>query len=437
MKLRKKIRQTSGLLAVAVWLLITVAGQSQANSSVLLMNAEGPLTPAMLNYVERGIATAQQQGSVALIIQLNTPGGEIDLMDKICNRLLESRVPVVVYVAPPGAIAGSAGTLVTLAAHANAMAPQTAIGAASPVGSQGEDIGETMSAKVKSVLKAQVRNMAARRPPQAIALAESAIDEARAATAEEAKAAGLTDFIASDVPDLIRQLDGYTVTVNGRAAVLRTTGVTVTPLPMNVLEELLNLLTNPNIIFVLLALGAQLILIELSSPGGWVAGFVGLVCLALAFYGLGVLPVNWFGIAFIILAFVLFVIDANAPTHGLLTVAATGSLIAGALVLFNSPGASPFSRVSVPLVVGTSVGLGALFFAFLLYALRARRLPITTMNTTLVGRTGEVREALDPAGTVQIAGELWSAQAGGEHIETGARVEVIEVNGLTLRVRRI
>ncbi|MCL5995657.1 MAG: ATP-dependent Clp protease proteolytic subunit, partial [Chloroflexi bacterium] len=247
---------------IVVWLFAATGvsfSQTQSAGQVLVLQAEGPLTPAMLNYVERGVSIAQQQGAVLLVIQLNTPGGEIDLMDKMVTRLLESPLPVVVYVAPRGAIAGSAGTIITLAAHANAMAPQTAIGAASPVGGQGEDIGETMSAKIKNVLKAQVRNLAARRNPEAIALAESTIEEAKAATAEEAKAAGLTDFIAVDVPDLLRQMDGYELVVQDQRVVLHTAAAVVSPLPMNLLEELLNLLTNPNIIFILLALGAQLI----------------------------------------------------------------------------------------------------------------------------------------------------------------------------------
>jgi membrane-bound serine protease (ClpP class) len=206
---------------------------------------------------------------------------------------------------------------------------------------------------------------------------------------------------------------------------------------MNVLEQLLNLLTNPNVIFLLLALGAQLILIELSAPGGWVAGFIGLVFLALAFYGLGVLPVNWFGIAFIAIAFVLFVLDISTPTHGALTVAAVASLIAGALILFNSPGSLPFFRVSVPLVIGTSVGLGALFFGFLLYALRARRLPVSTGLTSLLGQTGEVRQPLTPVGTVHVGGELWTADAGGESVMAGEHVQVVEVHGLKLRVRKV
>jgi membrane-bound serine protease (ClpP class) len=326
--------------------------------------------------------------------------------------------------------------VITLAGHANAMAPETAIGAASPVGAQGEDIGETLDAKMKSILKAQVRNLASERGERAIALAEATIETAEAATAEEAKAAGLTDFIAADVPDLLRQLDGFTVTVRGNEIKLRTADIPITELPTNLLEEILNILTNPNVVFLLLAIGAQAILIEMSSPGGWAAGTVGVVCLALAFYGLGVLPVNWFGIVFIILAFVLFVLDIQATAHGALTAAATLSLIVGGLILFNSPGSLPYYRVSVPLVIGTSLVLAGLFFTVLLIALRTRNLPVTMGSESLVGKMGEVRQALAPGGMVQLGGELWSAETEGETIEVGQKVVVVAVEGLRLKVKK-
>lgn len=423
---------------LVLWLslsLVTLA-HAQTSGGALVLTAEGPVTPVMVSFIERGISTAEAQNAQVLIIQLNTPGGQIDLMDKIVNAILESEVPVVVYVAPRGAIAGSAGTVITLAGHLNAMAPETSIGAASPVGGQGENLDTTSDAKLKNALKAQVRNLASERSEEAIALAESMIDEAKAATVDEAKAAGLTDFIADDVPDLLRQLDGRQVEVNGRTVILKTADAPVTELSVSLLEEILGVLTNPNIVFLLITIGAQAVLIELSSPGGWVAGFIGVICLALAFYGLGVLPVNWFGIVFIILAFVLFILDVNAPTHGALTAAAIGSLIVGGLVLFNSPGSEPYLRISVPFVIATSLILGGTFFAILLVALRTRRLPVTVGVESLIGKEGEVRQQLAPSGTVQVGGELWSAETEGETIEAGQKVEVVEVKGLKLKVRK-
>ncbi|MBI3241527.1 MAG: nodulation protein NfeD [Chloroflexi bacterium] len=425
------------LIVLLISLSFTALAHAQTTGGAIVLTAEGPVTPVMVSYIQRGISTAEQQGAQVLIIKLNTPGGQRDLMKKIVNAILESETPVVVYVAPRGAIAGSAGTVITLAGHLNAMAPETAIGAASPVGSQGEDLGQTIDAKLKNALKAEIRNYASERPEEAIALAESMIDEAKAATADEAKAVGLTDFIADDVADLLRQLDGHKVEVNGRTVILQTANAPITELSVSLLEEILGVLTNPNIVFLLITIGAQAILIELSSPGGWVAGFIGAICLALAFYGLGVLPVNWFGIVFIILAFALFILDVNAPTHGALTAAAVGSLIVGALVLFNSPGSEPYLRISIPFVVGTSVVLGAAFFGILLVAFRTRYLPVAVGVEALVGKEGEVRQPLAPGGTVQVGGELWSAETeDGQPIEAGQKVEVVAVKGLKLKVRK-
>ena len=415
-----------------------VPARAQGESEVLLLRLHGPLTPAMAEYLDRGIGIAEREGAHAVILQLDTPGGSIDLMNRMVQAIRASPVPIVVYVAPRGAIAGSAGTVITLAGHASAMAPETAIGAASPVGSQGEDLGETIEAKEKEILRATVRSLAARRSPEAIALAEATIEEARAASAEEALAIGLVDFIAADVDDLLTQLDGFPVELASGPLTLQTAGAAVVEIPQTFIEQFLQALTNPNIVFLLLSVGVQAILIELSSPGGWVAGFVGVACLAFGAYGLGVLPVNWFGLAFILIAFVLFILDVKAPTHGALTAAGVGSFIVGALVLFNSPGTPDFQRVSVPLVVGTGIVTAALFFVVVTFAIRAQRRRVTTGVEALVGRLGEARSELSPAGMVQVAGELWSAEAepGSAPIASGTRVEVIGVDGLRLQVRR-
>ncbi len=434
LKMSRRLRLTALCFCLALNFAFTV--QAQSGRSVIVITAEGPVTPVMISHVQRAIAAAQERDAEAVIIRLNTPGGQIDLMNRIVTAILESRKPVIVYVSPRGGMAASAGTVITLAAHANAMAPNTTIGAASPVGGQGEDIGETLEAKVKNELKAQVRALASERSPEAIRLAEATIEEAKAVTATEAKEIGLTDFIAADLPDLLRQLDGFTVNINDAEVTLQTANAAVVELEVNFLEQLLAILTNPNVIAILLFVGVQAILIEISTPGGWVAGFLGAVCLALAFYGMGVLPVNWFGIVFIVLAFVLFIMDFNAPTHGALTAAATGSLIAGVLILFNSPGSLPYLRVSVPLVIGASLALGSIFFVVMLLALRTRRLPPQMGVETLGGKVGQVTQTLRPRGIVQLDGEEWTAETDGETIESGEKVEVVEVKGLKLRVKK-
>lgn len=411
------------------------SGNGQGNKEAIIMTASGPLTPAMLQYLTRGVNYAEQQGVELIIFQLNTPGGEIELLTRMVTVIRESHVPVIVYIAPRGAMAGSAGTVITLAGHAAAMAPETAIGAASPVGSQGQDIGQTMQAKTKEILKATVRSLAERRSPEAIALAQDTIENARAVSSVEALKIGLIDFIANDTNDLLNKLDGYTVyTVDG-SVVLSTKDIVEVPFNSSLIEQLLQTLTNPNIVFILLSIGVQAILIELSTPGGWVAGFIGVVCLALATYGLGILPVNWFGIVFLGLAFILFILDIKAPTHGALTIAGIASFITGGLVLFNSPGIPSFQRVSVPLVVTTAVITAVIFFTIVGFALRAQKKPILVGHESLVSRTGIVRGELHPEGSVQLGGELWSAESmSGITITEGTKVRVVSIRGLKLIV---
>jgi membrane-bound serine protease (ClpP class) len=330
-------------------------------------------------------------------------------------------------------MAGSAGTLITLAGHVAAMAPETVIGAASPVGGQGEDLGETMEAKAKEATMALARSLAERRGPQAVQLAEDTIERATAVTAEEARRAGLIELVANDIPDLMRQLDERTVEVNGQARTLLTSGLIVDEVPLTAVETVLNLLVDPNLVSILFSLGMLMIIIEIRTPGGWVLGVLGGACLLLAFYGLGALPVNWFGVIFIVLAFVLLVAEIATPaTFGALTVAGGISLVIGLLVLFNSPGSLPFFRVNVPLVVGLAVTLSGLSLAVLIYALRTMRRPVITGTQTLIGQAGVMRTT----DSAQVAGELWTVEPDSGPLTIGDQIEVLAIKGLKLLVRK-
>lgn len=404
---------------------------------VLVLEASGPLTPAMVEYLDRGLMEAERRGAEALILQLDTPGGQIDHMKAMEQAILASPVPVVIYVAPRGAIAGSAGVVITLAGHAAAMAPETSIGAASPVGGQGEDLGETIARKEKEILKADVRGLAARRGAAAVELAESMIEEATAVSSQEALEIGLIDFISEDLDELLRQLDGFVVETQTESIQLHTRGAELVFVEPTFIEQLLGMLTNPNIVFLLMAIGVQAILIEISSPGGWVAGFIGVISLALGALGLGVLPVNWFGLIFILTAFVLFILEIKAPTHGALTAAGVASFIVGALVLFNSPGTPEFQRVSVPLVITTALLTAAVFLTIVTFAIRAQRRRVEVGSEALIGRFGVAKTVLAPAGTVLIGGELWSAELleRTATLQQGDSVEVVSVEGLRLMVQ--
>ncbi|MBS1248586.1 MAG: ATP-dependent Clp protease proteolytic subunit [Chloroflexi bacterium] len=428
------------LYLLLIALLLAAPAHAQENGSVLVLTLDGPITPSMTEYLSRGIKIAQRDVHQAIIIQLNTPGGSIEHMQNIVEVIRGSAIPVVIYVAPQGAIAGSAGTVITLAGHLAAMAPSTAIGAASPVGSQGEDLGETIQTKAKEIIKAQIRSLASHRGQEAIAFAEETVESAKAASAQEALQVGLIDFIAQDIPDLLQKIDGQTVETAKGEQTLNTANAAYKHLNLTLIEQLLQALTNPNIVFLLITIGVQAILIELSTPGAWVPGFVGAVCLALASYGLGVLPVNWFGIVFLIISFVLFILDIKAPTHGALTAAGIGSLITGTLVLFNSPGTPQFQRVSVWLVVISSLVTGGIFAIVMAFALRARSTPIQTGSESLVGSVGLARSriARGKGGQAQVEGELWSAKlAPGENtIPPKEQIEVVAVHGIHLQVRK-
>jgi membrane-bound serine protease (ClpP class) len=415
------------------------SAQAQGNDPLaIVMTAEGTIMPPMLEYFQRGIETAEQRNAELLVIQLNTPGGSISTMSDMIKAIGKSKVPVVVYVSPKDAQAASAGALITMAGHASAMAPRTIIGAASPVDSSGGDIESTMDKKIKEDLKAKARTLVEHRGTEAIKLAEAMIDDAKAVTAKEALDAKLIDFISDDTEDLLQSLDGFTVQLEDGKRTLDTKDIRTENVDISFIEQLLMMLTDPNIAFLLLAIGVQGILIEISSPGGWFAGFIGAVCLTLAIYGMGVLTVNWFGFIFLIIAFVLFILDIKAPTHGALTTAGVASFIIGALVLFNSPGTPQFQRVSVPLVIGMGIFLGLLFFGLLLIALRAQYRPIQTGSESMLGKTGSAKTAVGNEGQVQVGSELWSAEksAESETIRKGDQIEVVEIRGLRLIVKK-
>ena len=433
---RRRLGLLTGSLLSVLLATATVAAQDEA-PRVYRIVLQGPLTPVWATHVERSIAAAERDGAEALLIVLDTPGGQLNLLQQLVEIMRASDAPLVVYVSPRGAAAASAGTIITLAAHASAMAPETTIGAASPVGGGGEDIGGTLEQKVKQDIRALARALTGRRGEQAVSLAEAMIEEAKAVHADEALAAGLIDFVAASESELLEQLEGFTVEVAGGPRTLHTAGAQIQTLEMSWFEQLLNRVIDPNILAILLFIGVQAILIELSNPGGWVAGFIGVVCLALALYGLGVIPVNWLGLALVVIAFALFIYDITAPTHGVLTVAAAGTLVAGLLVLFSAPGAEIFGRLSLPLAIGLGIGAAAFFGFVVVKGLRAQLARPAFGGETLIGSIGVARGDLKPEGLVFVQGERWQAVAEDGAAEDGTPIQVVGRDGLRLKVRRV
>jgi membrane-bound serine protease (ClpP class) len=414
-------------------LLLYVTGASAQTGTVLVLEIEGPVTPVMYSYINRGVQQAEAMEAEAMVIVLDTPGGAVTLMEETVKVIRSATVPVVVYIAPPGAMAASAGTVVTLAAHVAAMAPETSIGAASPVGGEGEDLGETAQKKTKEILKAQARGLARRRGEEAVTWAEQAIDEAKAATADEALTLGVIDFVATDLDDLLDQMDGFVVTVMGDEISLHTAEATREKLTMNPLERLMHTIADPTIAVILMTIGVNALIYEFSAPGGYVAGIVGVICLGLGLYALGVLSVDYTGLIFIAVAFVLFVLDIKAPTHGVLTAGGIASFVFGAVLLFQA------SAFDVPW--GAIIGMAALtggFFAFIVaQAIRAQSWQVTTGGEALIGAKAVARTDLAPEGTVFLMGEYWNAMAEDrELIKAGSTVEVVGREGFSLRVRQ-
>ncbi len=417
---------------------LTAPAQADASGQVMVMSIDGVISPATNLYFQRSLQLAESRQATALVIVLNTPGGQLDATLEMSQAMRNSSVPVLVYISPRGAMAGSAGMLLTLAAHASAMAPETVIGAATPVGLSGEDLDDSMKAKVSNIIKADVRAWAAWRGQEAIALAEAAIDEGLAVSAEEAYQAGLVDLLAADLNEFLLQMDGRTVHLAEGPATLTTARTTVTEIPPSLIEHLLGLLVDPNIVFILLTLGVQGILLELSAPGGWAAGTLGLLSLSVAAYGLGVLPVNWLGLGVMAISFGLFILDIKAPTHGALTAAGIATFIGGALLLFNSSNTPAYWQVSVPLVVAVGLAIGLSFGLIVSFAVRMLRQPGFDSLSVQPGEMAIAVTPLRPRGQVRYRGQLWSARLEDPHrgpVAPRQRVRVVERRGLWLIVQ--
>ncbi len=410
------------------------AASAQEGAHAVLLELKGPLTVPMADYLDRGLEVAANRDAALVIVQLDTPGGELTLMERMISAIRSSTVPVIVYVGPNGAMAGSAGTFITLAGHASGMAPETLIGAASPIDESGQNLESTADAKAREALMAQARALAERRGPEAVALAQSTVDVAKAVTAREALDAGLVDVIASDLPDLLRQLDGHVIELGGQPRMLATTGLIVDPIAMTLLEQALTLLVNATVLSMLFSLGLLLIYLEVQTPGGWISGVIGAGLLVLALYGSGFLPVNWFGVIFVAIAFGLFIAEAYTPaTFGALTLGGVVFFVVGALVFFNSPGTLPVYRASVPLIIALGIGLGSMSLLLVFVALRTIPRKPLLGSDVLVGQTGQMRTGQ----SAQIGSELWTVEAtDGQTLNTGDPVQVTGVRGLRLLVRK-
>jgi len=423
---------------VLILLAVSVAASVYAQTPhVDVLTIKGTINPVLVDYVKRGIEQAEDGNARALIIKLDTPGGLDSAMRDVIQYIDNSRVPVVVYVAPSGARAASAGLYILQAAHVAAMAPSTATGAATPIamGEEGEvEMSDELKAKTLNDAIAYITGHAENHGRNA-AWAERAVREGISANEREALELNVIDMIAPDTETLVAQLDGRQVTmINGQQVTLQTQGVAINDVPMRTVEKFLYTIADPNIAYVLMSLAMLGIMAEIFNPGLIFPGIIGGICLLMAFYSLGVLPVNYAGILFIVLAFGLFIGEVLTASFGLFTAGGVVSLVIGSLLLFQ--GAPPLFRVSPWLIATVTIVIsGAL--AFIIHrAISVHRRQARTGREELVGKTAVVRVALDPAGTVFYKGERWSAVSENGEAKPGEEVIINRVDGLTLYVKK-
>lgn len=390
--------------------------------------------------MDRVITRAEETKAAAVVLEMDTPGGLDASMREIIKRILSSSVPVIVYVYPPGGRAGSAGVYITYAAHVAAMAPNTNIGSAHPValGDQGgeQSMSDEMKEKVTNDAVAFIRSLAESRKRNSD-WAERAVRQSINATEQEALREGVVNLVVPDTTSLLEAVDQMQVDTAVGTVSLRTRGAPVERLEMNPVESFLHVIADPTIAFLLISIGSLGIIYEISSPGAILPGVVGGICLLLGFYALGTLPVNFAGLALIAFAFLLFVADVLAPTHGILTVGGIISLVLGAMILFNTPEAEPWLRVSLQAIIAVALAAGGFFIFVVAAAARAHRRRPVTGREALLGSVGQARTRLDPEGMVFVAGELWTARAKDQPIAEGERVLVVGMEGLRLVVTRV
>lgn len=413
---------------LAAALLIGAAGHAGAESKeVLIIRVADAISPGTADFISHGIKTAEKRQAACLIIELDTPGGLAESMRNIVQDILASTVPVVVYVAPSGARAASAGVMITMAADIAAMAPGTNIGAAHPVGAGGQEIEGKMSEKVVNDMVAQAKSVAERRGrnPQWV---ERAIRESVSATETEALKENVIDLIARDTDDLIRQLNGRVVAGRGP---LHLESPKITVIDEDLRTKVLKTVSNPNIAYILLMIGLAGLYFEFSHPGAIFPGVVGGICLVLAFFAMQTLPVNYAGILLIVLAIIFFIMEMKIASYGLLSIAGIISLLLGSLMLFE--GDNPADRVSWGVLTPTLVVVSGFFTAVAFLVFRSQVSKPVTGSAGLVGEIGVVKKALTPRGKVFVHGELWNAVAQ-TSINENVQVRVVKVTDLLLEV---
>ncbi len=421
-------------LTHSILLLLLLSVQVTAQK-IISIKVEGSINPASAAFIKNALEKSVEEKAECLIIHLNTPGGLLKSTRVIVSDILEAPVPVIVYVSPGGAHAGSAGVFITMAAHIAAMAPSTNIGAAHPVSLQG-GMDSTMSNKTTNDAAAFIRTIAEKRNRN-LEWAEDAVRKSVSITEAEALQKKVIDLVASSEQDLLKQIDGRQVQLNNSTRQLRTATATVQTVEMNFIEKLLNTISDPNIAYILMMLGFYGLLFELYSPGAIAPGVIGGICLILAFYAMHTLPLNYAGLALIIFGIILFILEVKIISHGVLGLGGVISLGLGSMMLIRTTPGLEIVRISWQVILTSTIVTGLFFFFIIGLAIKAQKAKPVTGVEGMIGETGEALATLEPKGTVKVHGELWNAESVSGSIIKGGKVRVTAIKNLTLYVEPI
>ena len=407
----------------------SVLSEDKAQGIAFIMELEGPINPAMAMYLHRGFKEAKRQNAHIIILRLDTPGGLASSMRSMVKDIMNSDIPVVVFVAPKGAGAASAGVLITISAHIAAMAPGTNIGAAHPVTVGGKEINRTMNEKVLNDMASYGRGIA-KEKGRNHEWVEKAIRESVSITAKEALKKGVIDMVASDMDELFKKLNGVVVDIKGEKITLHTKDIERFYFSPGLRDKILKTISDPNIAYILMMIGLAGLYFELAHPGAIFPGVIGGISLILAFYSFQTLPVNYAGLLLIMLGIIFFIAELKVQSYGLLTIGGLISLALGSIMLFED------LKVSLRLMAPTIVLIGAFFAIVSALAFKAYRSRPRSGLEGLIGEIGIVKEDIDPEGLVFVHGEYWKAVSD-KKIPSGEKVEVQDIDGLLLKVKQI
>ena len=419
-------------VCILAFLLPTSVGLTQ---TVHVISIDATINPATADFIHQGIERASEAGAECIIIKLNTPGGLLKSTRDIVTDLLTAKIPVVVYVAPSGAQSASAGAFITLAAHIAAMAPGTNIGAAHPVGMQGAEKDSIMNEKATNDAAAFIRTISEKRHRN-IRWAEDAVRKSISITESEALKDSVIDVVAATSRELLDKIDGRTVDLNGTPRVLKTRNAEIVEFEMDWRHKILDILSDPNIAYIFFMLGVYGLLFELYNPGSVLPGVVGVISIILAFYSLHTLPINYAGLALIIVGIVLFILEIKIASYGLLSIGGVIALLLGSIMLINSESSLEFISISWSVILPAVLCTAAFFIFVIGMGIRAQLRKPVTGTEGITGEFGEAVTDLNPDGRVTVHGEIWNASSAEGMISSGTKIVVTSIQDLRLTVKK-